>query len=336
MKKKKLLLFFCCLFAVEAAEAHDIITSRYSYHGHVLPILEAHCVRCHSPEGPAPFRLTSYLDARPRAVAIKEEVLLKNMPPWYAEAGEHKLIDEDRLSAAELDIIVEWASGGAPEGKKAPAGNFPIKVKPLEVADLELELPEMILAPGSRRKKVTLSLETGLERAAWLTGWDLSTAKVDVLRSASLYRGGLSPANYLGTRMSIDEKLDWAEAGATLEPGQDLTLSVLYTRPWHLGNKEASVRGKLRLWISESKPSRLLQARRLSGSGNLPGGARLLGVHPSTPLRLRAAGRTGNLIEIFAAPAKWPLFYRFSEPLELSGGLEALPKAGGILLFTTP
>ena len=69
MKKKKLLLFFCCLFAVEAAEAHDIITSRYSYHEHVLPILEAHCVRCHSPEGPAPFRPPSYLDPRPRAAA---------------------------------------------------------------------------------------------------------------------------------------------------------------------------------------------------------------------------------------------------------------------------
>ena len=336
MKKKKLLLFFCCLLAAEAAGAHDIITSRYSYHGHVLPILKAHCVRCHSPEGPAPFRLTSYLDARPRAVAIKEEVLLRNMPPWYAEAGEHKLIGEDRLSAAELDIIVEWASGGAPEGKKTPAGNFAANVKPLEVANLELELPEMTLAPGSRRKTVTVSLEAGLERAAWLTGWDLSTAKVDVLRSASLYRGGISPANYLGTRMSIDEKLDWAGAGAKLEPGQDLTLSVLYTRPWRLGNKEASVRGKLRLWISESKPARLLQARRLSGSGNLPGGARLLGVHPSTPLRLRAAGRPESLIEIFAAPAKWPLFYRFSEPLEHSAGLETLPKVRGIILFTAP
>ena len=84
MKKKKLILLLCCSLAAGKAEAHDIISSRYSYREHVLPILEAHCVRCHSPDGPAPFRLTSYRDARPQAVAIKEEVLLRNMPPWYA------------------------------------------------------------------------------------------------------------------------------------------------------------------------------------------------------------------------------------------------------------
>ena len=335
MKKKKLLLFFCCLFAIEAAEAHDIITSRYSYREHVVPILEAHCLRCHSPGGPAPFRLTSYLDARPRAVAIKEEVLLKNMPPWYAEAGEHQLVGEHRLGARELDILVEWASGGAPEGKRSPEGNALAKIKPPEIADLELELPVMVLAPGSRRKTLTLKLQTGLENTAWITGWDLSTAKVDLLRSASLYRGGIAAANYLGTRMSIDEKLSWA-AGAEIEASRELTLSVIYSRPWHLGNKKGSVRGKLRLWLSKSKPSRLLHARQLSAAGNLPAGASLLGVHPSTPLRLRAAGRPESLIDIFAAPAKWPTFYRFSEPLDISGRLEAGPGNRGTILYTVP
>ena len=335
MKKKKLILLFCCALASGKAEAHDIISSRYSYHEHVLPILEAHCVRCHSPDGPAPFRLTSYLDARPQAVAIKEEVLLRNMPPWYAEEGQHRLIGEHRLSAAEVDIIVEWASGGAPEGKRAPEGNSREEIKPPEVADLELELPEQILGPGKQRETVRLTLQTELSETTWITGWELSGARADLLRSGSLYRTRIAPENYLGTRMTIDGKLSWA-AGAKLEAGENLALSILYTRPWTLGDKRESVRGRLRIWLSKTRPKRILHARGLGETDNLPPGSRLFGVLPSTPMKLKASGETEDLLEVFAAPGHWPLLYRFNKPLQISGKLEASPKTRGIILYTAP
>ena len=335
MKKKKLILLLCCSLAAGKAEAHDIISSRYSYREHVLPILEAHCVRCHSPDGPAPFRLTSYRDARPQAVAIKEEVLLRNMPPWYAEEGQHKLIGEHRLSAAEVDIIVEWASGGAPEGKRTPGGNTPGTIKPPEVADLELELPEQILLPGKQRETVRLTIETGLSETAWITGWELGGARADLLRSGSLYRVRIAPENYLGTRMTIDGKLSWG-AGAKLEAGEDLALSILYTRPWTLGDKRESVRGRLRIWLSKTRPKLLLHARALGETHSLPPGSRLFGVLPSTPMKLKASGETEDLIEVFAAPGHWPLLYRFNETLKISGKLEVSPKTRGIVLYTTP
>ena len=335
MKKKKLILLFCCALASGKAGAHDIISSRYSYREHVLPILEAHCVRCHSPDGPAPFRLTSYRDARPQAVAIKEEVLLRNMPPWYAEEGRHRLIGEHRLSAAEVDIIAEWASGGAPEGKRTPGGNTPETIKPPEVADLELELPERVLLPGKQRETIRLTLETGLSETVWITGWELSGARADLLRSGSLYRARIAPENYLGTRMTIDGKLSWA-AGAKLEAGENLALSMLYTRPWTLGDKRESVRGRLRIWLSKTRPKRLLHARALGETDSLPPGSRLFGVLPSTPMKLKASGQKEDLLEVFAAPGHWPLLYRFNEALKISGKLEASPKTRGIVLYTAP
>lgn len=314
MKKKKLILLFCCALASGKAEAHDIISSRYSYHEHVLPILEAHCVRCHSPDGPAPFRMTSYLDARPQAVAIKEAVLLRSMPPFFAEPGRNRLIGEHRLSAAEVDIIVEWASGGAPEGK-AKASSPAAKKKTPEVADLELEIPELTLALGRKRKTVQVRLATGLKQPAWITAWELSTARVDLLRLATLYRGERAEDNYLGSRMSVDGKLSWNGAGAAIAPGQELVLNILYCRP---------------------RPPRLLQARKLKDSGNLSREALLLGVYPTAPLRLVAAGRSDSLIEVFAAPADWPIFYRFSKTLKSPDGLQAGPSAEGSILFTIP
>ncbi len=336
MKKKKALLLICCITAAPAAAAHDIVTSRYSYREHVLPILNAHCVRCHGPGGPAPFRLTSYLDARPRAEAIKEEVLLRNMPPWFAEQGEHELIGEDRVSAVELDILVEWASGGAPEGEGDVYTGVPRKERAPEVADLELEIPELALAPGRKRKAVQVRLATGIKQPAWITAWELSTAKVDLLRLATLHRQDPTAENYLGTRLSVDGKLSWNGAGASISPGQELVLTILYSRPWRLGNRKEGARGKLRLWTTEARPPRLLQARKLKDSGNLPQEALLLGVYPTTPLHLAAAGRSDSLIEVFAAPADWPVFYRFSKPLKSPAGLEAGPGAEGSLLFTIP
>ena len=336
MKKKKVLLLICCLLAAPAAAAHDIVTSRYSYREHVLPILNAHCVRCHSPDGPAPFRLTSYLDARPRAEAIKEEVLLRNMPPWFAEQGEHELIGEDRLSATELDILVEWASGGAPEGEGEVYTGTPRRERAPEVADLELEIPELTLAPGRKRKTVQVRMATGLEQPAWITAWELSTAKVDLLRLATLHRQEVTAENYLGTRMSVDGKLSWNGAGAAIAPGQELVLNVLYSRPWRLGNRKEGARGKLRLWTTGTRPPRLLQARKLQDSGKLPREALLLGVYPTAPLHLVAAGHSDKLIEVFAAPADWPVFYRLSQPLQSPAGLKAGPGAEGSILFTIP
>src|SRR5207249_8485058 len=49
-------------------------------------ILYTHCASCHHPGGSA-FSLMTYNDARPWAVALKEEMLTRRMPPWGAVKG---------------------------------------------------------------------------------------------------------------------------------------------------------------------------------------------------------------------------------------------------------
>ena len=53
----------------------------------VLPILQKNCQGCHRPGELAPMSLLTYSDARPWAKAMKEAVLTKKMPPWFAEKG---------------------------------------------------------------------------------------------------------------------------------------------------------------------------------------------------------------------------------------------------------
>src|SRR5436190_10715268 len=51
----------------------------------VAPVLQRNCQACHRPGEAAPFSLLTYEQARPWAKAIKAAVLLRKMPPWYAD-----------------------------------------------------------------------------------------------------------------------------------------------------------------------------------------------------------------------------------------------------------
>lgn len=82
----------------------------------VAPILQQNCQTCHRPGEPTPFSLLSYKEARPWAAAIKEAVVGRKMPPWFADPHFGKFSNDRTMSQKDIDTIVAWANGGAPEG----------------------------------------------------------------------------------------------------------------------------------------------------------------------------------------------------------------------------
>jgi hypothetical protein len=88
----------------------------------VLPILQKRCQECHRPGELAPMSLLTYTDARPWVKAMKTAVLTQKMPPWFADPNYGHFANDRTLSKAEIDTLVAWADGGAPEGnpKDAP------------------------------------------------------------------------------------------------------------------------------------------------------------------------------------------------------------------------
>ena len=67
--------------------------------------------------------LLTYRDARPWAKAIREAVLTRKMPPWFADRHFGKFANDRSLNQSEIDTLVSWADGGSREGdaKDAPA-----------------------------------------------------------------------------------------------------------------------------------------------------------------------------------------------------------------------
>jgi hypothetical protein len=93
-----------------------------TFYKDVLPVLEQRCDQCHRPGESTPMSLLTYKEARPWAAAIKEAVLSKKMPPWFADPAHSRFANDRTLPNDERDVLVAWANGGATEGnpKDAP------------------------------------------------------------------------------------------------------------------------------------------------------------------------------------------------------------------------
>src|ERR1700687_3333747 len=96
--------------------------SAVAFNKQVLPLLQKRCQNCHRPGEAAPFSMLTYKDARPWAKAMKEAVLTKKMPPWFADPAYGHFSNDRRLAPEEVNTLVSWVDQGALEGdpKDAP------------------------------------------------------------------------------------------------------------------------------------------------------------------------------------------------------------------------
>ena len=102
--------------------AHKGVTSKFTYNAEVYPIFLNRCGHCHIEGGVGPMSLLSYADAYPWAESLRTELLEPEGPSTDGATNFFRTAHRD-LPARELDVILDWATGGNPEGDpaKAPA-----------------------------------------------------------------------------------------------------------------------------------------------------------------------------------------------------------------------
>jgi hypothetical protein len=93
----------------------------------VAQIIFNKCANCHRSGEVAPMPLTSYAEVRPWGKAIREAVVERSMPPWYADphTSTLKFSNDRRLSQKESETIVAWVDAGAPKGDDKDLPPFP-------------------------------------------------------------------------------------------------------------------------------------------------------------------------------------------------------------------
>jgi hypothetical protein len=100
------------------AMAADNPVRQVTFSKDVAPIFQAKCQECHQPNSIAPMSLITFQEARPWARSIKERVAARQMPPWHIDrsVGVQKFKNDMSLTDQQVDTIVGWVDGGAPQG----------------------------------------------------------------------------------------------------------------------------------------------------------------------------------------------------------------------------
>ncbi len=187
----------------EPVETHGRITTNIVFNREVSQIFQKKCFQCHT-EGNVSMSLTTYRDARPWAVAIKEEILEKKMPPWSAVSGYGHFSNDVSLTAREISLITSWADGGAPSGVLMADEDKPAVIIP-SLSGWEHGQPDAVIAVGAGEKVAAgssdrvarLEAATGLKQAAWLKSLQLNFTDRRVVRYAAVYE--LRTGQWLGT-----------------------------------------------------------------------------------------------------------------------------------------
>jgi hypothetical protein len=152
-------LFFAGLVlfwgAIPFAAPHDVVTTSITWNREISRIFFDRCAVCHNEKGTA-FSMMTYAEARPWAVAIKEEVLSRRMPPWGAVKGFGEFRNDQGLTQEQLEIITAWVDGGVPEGNPKDLPPKPKLVKPSQ--------------PGVKRNQLVVNGDLALAKPFRLDG----------------------------------------------------------------------------------------------------------------------------------------------------------------------
>jgi hypothetical protein len=89
-----------------------------TYYGNVRPILDDHCVGCHTPGGIAPIALDTYASAMSASALIVSYTSSRRMPPFLADNSGAcgSFATNDWLSDHELATLAAWNDQHTPEG----------------------------------------------------------------------------------------------------------------------------------------------------------------------------------------------------------------------------
>jgi hypothetical protein len=198
--------------------AHDVSTTPITWNREISRIFYERCISCHRPGGTS-FSLTTYPDVQPRAVAIRDAVLSRRMPPWGGVKGFGDFRNDEALTAEQIELITDWVQDDTPKGNNArmlppmpkfsPAPAVAAPADAIRVADT-LTLKSALLLDGllperaADGARIVATLPDGrVEPLLWLYGYSENFRHPFLLRkplalpAGTIIRGVKAPASVL-------------------------------------------------------------------------------------------------------------------------------------------
>jgi len=236
---------------------HVPITTKIVFNREIAAIFQKKCFQCHT-ENNSGVPLTTYKEARPWAVAIKEEILERRMPPWGAASGYGHFANDVSLTGREISLILSWADGGAPSGVLlVDEDKPPVFIPPLN-GWVQGAPDETVKVAGTQKvasdapfRVERLAVNTGLKEPRWVRALQLNPDDRRVIRFAAIYDA--RDGRWLGTWTPSSQVSNMPQGSAIQLPaGAKLTLDVGYKGN---GEAEAAIDGELGLYFMDKAPA---------------------------------------------------------------------------------
>ncbi|MEQ1843752.1 MAG: hypothetical protein ABL994_25390, partial [Verrucomicrobiales bacterium] len=197
-------------------------TEPAAYAKRVAPILQQHCVSCHSPGNIGPFPMSSHEKVKGWADMIQEVLLEQRMPPWPADPAIGHFKTLRSMSDGETRTLLDWIAQGTPRGE----GEDPLAREATSKLDSwRLGQPDFILAmPTEFKVPATglvpyqyFKLESPLDRDVWLRAAVVKPGNAKVLHHALIF------VKYPEHLKSIEPRQNGGTAGyfTAFVPGSD-------------------------------------------------------------------------------------------------------------------
>lgn len=172
MTRRTMILAALALAASAHLRAHDVSTTPITWNREISRIFFDRCASCHRPGGSS-FSLMTYPEVQPRAVAIRDAVLSRRMPPWGAVKGFGDFRNDRALTAEQIELITDWVQDDTPKGNNARMLPAPPK---FESAPAVKTPPDAVRIGGDTTLKAPMVLD-GL-----LAGHDVDDARIVAVR----------------------------------------------------------------------------------------------------------------------------------------------------------
>jgi hypothetical protein len=332
--------------------AAPLMAQQVTFYRDVLPILQNRCQECHRQGQMAPMALSTYQQTRPWAKAIREAVLTRKMPPWFADPCCGKFSNDRSLTTSEREILARWVDSGAQKGRESDAPPLKTWTEGWNIAqpDTVIEMPRAFRVPAAGAVEYQYFIApTGFTEDRWVQSVEVRPSERAVVHHAVVYirepgdtwTRGPTKADILAV-YAPGSAPDVYPAGMAklVKAGSDLVFEIHYTP----SGKVVEDRIKVGVVFAAAPPvKRVLTLQmdnerfvipsgerdfRISVWGTLPNDALLLGFFPHMHLRgtgfeytrILDNGLPETLLRVKPYDFYWQLYYRLAEPMALKKG----------------
>src|ERR1700689_3732397 len=258
--------------APQSAEATEL---KPTFYRDVLPILQSHCQSCHRAGGISTLPLETFEQARGKADAIANAVVVHRMPPWFADAGIGQFSNDPSLTGKEIAAIINWTESGAPLGDPhdAPAPRHWNAGWNIAQPDKIVQMPVAVRLPAQGQVEYTYEIvPTGFTEDKWIQEIKVHPSSPEHVHHAVVYlrppdskwlRGApvgipFTAASFADEKMKADVRWtdsdvllvyapgsspdEWPANMAKFIPaGSDLVFQIHYTTNGHAAEDQTSV-----------------------------------------------------------------------------------------------